>query len=680
MKQLKRIAFQYATFAFVMLVMSCAKDFQGDIDDLNNKYNNIDSRVKTLETQVSSMNSQMTQLSVLATAVESGFYITSVKTTTDGYELTLSNGRVFVLQKGPNNTLTPAPVISMTLINGIYYWTINGMLITGGDGLPMKATGTTPIVQYNYVTQQWTISIDGGVTFQNVNIFASIVINDTVLMQIINNYISQNSTTFISQEVLFQIISTYIQENYAKIFNYEILNQVIFNYVDLHYTTIFNYDVLTQIFNQYNFEYAAKHIDVDVITNILTNFIKENKEIFINNEVLYEIIKNYIEVNKIDIFSNELIIEVINNYIVNNTNFINVELLQQIVYNYIEEHQDIVINNEVIKNVLIDYVQKYYLQIFSQTILNQVITNYITQNKTTIFNKTLIQEIVNNYVKNNYNTLIDETIIRQIINNYIEVNKTTIISEEVLYEVINNYFKKNYNIFIDETFIQTIINNYVSEHKTTIIDIDIVKQVVNKYVQQYYVEIFNETILTKIISAYFEKNTTIIKEYVGQSVGIIKDITVNDETAVVTLSDGKKIQLVVYDAYARIRDRVQSIVVVPNSKGHITYGNYKQLSYYVTPSNITDVIVSKYFQGKMILEFIVLDEYGNLTTMEVPNKKVDSYNGLLNVMMPTALSSSTATSIALRVQDPVDKDKGGTDYVTSFTPIDYEGIWVNPVY
>ena len=65
--------------ALSAFLSSCGDDYQGDIDKLNGQYTSIDKRVSTLETQVGSMNTQLTQLSVLATAVEQGFYITQVK-------------------------------------------------------------------------------------------------------------------------------------------------------------------------------------------------------------------------------------------------------------------------------------------------------------------------------------------------------------------------------------------------------------------------------------------------------------------------------------------------------------------------------------------------------------------------------------------------------------------------
>lgn len=656
--------------AALLGITSCAEDFQDDIDDLNNKYTSIFQRVEKLETQIASMNSQLTQLSVLATAVENGFYVTNVKTTADGYELTLSNGHIIVLQNGPGETLAPAPYISMTVINDVHYWTLNGMLITDNSGVPLRATGETPVVRYNTVTHQWTISIDGGQTFQNVNVYASIVINNDVLLQIINNYVRQNSTTLISQDVLYHIVSTYIQENYQKVFNVEILNQVIANYVNQHYTQMFDYDLLVKLFNQYNFEYAAQNIDVDVITNILIKFIKENKEILINNEVLYEIIKNYIDVNKIDIFSNELVIEVINKYIENNTNIINVELLTLIVNNYIDQHQEIIFNNQSFITILQQYMQENYTSIFSQDILFQIITNYITLNKTTLFNETLIKEIISNYVQNNYATFISNDILNEIINNYITVNKTSIINDEILYQVINNYFKTNYNVFIDETFIKEVINNYITQNQTTVVNIDIVSQVVNNYIRENIYTIFDVKILNQLINNYFEENQTVINQYFSKYTGIIKNVTVEKDVCYVTLNDDKFIELMVYDAYAQVRDRVQSIVVVPNSNGHITHytGNdYVTLNYLVTPASMATVIAEK-ANTQIVVDVLVLNDKGGYNPYHGENVKADK-SGKLSVSVSWLKNNiKTSKAIALHVYD---NQEGGTDYVTTFTPIDW---------
>ena len=91
MKKLRNYVLLLASCTVVLGTMSCGEDFSGDIDDLKEQVTKIDLRVTNLETQVNKMNSDLEKLSVLTSAVESGFYVTEARTTDDGYELTLSN-------------------------------------------------------------------------------------------------------------------------------------------------------------------------------------------------------------------------------------------------------------------------------------------------------------------------------------------------------------------------------------------------------------------------------------------------------------------------------------------------------------------------------------------------------------------------------------------------------------
>ena len=210
-----------------------------------------------------------------------------------------------------------------------------------------------------------------------------------------------------------------------------------------------------------------------------------------------------------------------------------------------------------------------------------------------------------------------------------------------------------------------IINNYIVEHQTTIIDIDIVRKVVNNYVKQNIYKIFDVNILNQLVVNYFEQNQTIINQYISQNAGIIKNVEVNDEYCIVTLNNGNPIQLAVYDVYANIRDRVQSIVVVPNSDGHVSFWN-DILTYLVTPASMASVIAQQQSSGQMTVEYLLLDANGGITTQPVSSLNASS-DGRLTIVVPFK-SSSTIKSIALHVKD---NKEGGSDYVTTFVPIDY---------
>ena len=674
MRYYHKMALLMLSVAGIFLLTACGDDYSGDIDKLNSQYDNIERRVTSLEDQVKTLNTQMGQLSVLAYAVEQGFYITEVNSTTNGYEITLSNGRVIVLQKGTDKTLIPMPGISMTQISGFYYWTLNGMLLTGDDGKPIRSDGMTPIVRYDYINQQWIISIDGGATFKEINTYASVIINDKVLMQVINNYVRENSSTIISQEILFQVISTYIQQNYANLFDVRILNEVVATYINEHYTRIFSYELLEKIFTQYNFSYITNQINVEELVNAMLSFIREHQEVFMDSEVLYEIISSYFQMNKSTIFTNELLLEVVNNFIENHSNYVNVELLTQLVSYYIDQHQEEVFNIESVRNLIFEYVQRNYVQLFSQEIITRVINNYVSLNKSTIFNETLIKEILNTYVKNNYTSIFTNETVIDIINSYVTKNASTFINRDVLTEVITNYFQKNYNLFIDETVVKTAVSNYIETHSTTLIDTDIIWHVVNSYLEQYYSEVFSYDMLTTVVQNYFEQNTKVIGEYISQLSGIIRDVETKDDVCYVTLSNGSTLQLMVYDAYARLRDRVQSIVIMPEANGHVTESKqgYINLRYLVSPAAMANVIASKFYKGEMTLELKVTDANSYIST--ITSDKIDGSDGILSVYVFN-YSPGSIKNIALHVKET---KAGGTDIMTEFTPVDIEGQQPDP--
>lgn len=657
--------------ALPVLLSSCGDDYRRDIDLLNEQHSSIEKRVSNLETQVSQMNTQLGQLSVLANAAEQGFYVTAVKTTDNGYELTLSNGSIIVLQNGANKTLVPMPSINMTQLSGFYYWTLNGQLITGDNGQPIRSTGLTPIVKYDYTTQQWVVSIDGGSTFRDVNVIASLVINDTVLLQVINTYISRYKTTLISQEVLYQIISTYIQRNYASLFSVEVLDQVVGNYVNQHYAKLFNYELLEKIFNQYNFEYYTSQIDINELTNLIITFIREHKEVLLNNEVLYEIIRNYIEVNQVTLFDNQLLLEVITNFIQNNENFINVELLTQVINNYIDQHQDVIFNTETVRKLISEYVKKYYTQVFSQEILLQVLNTYVTKNNTTIFNETVIKEVINYYLQNNFNTFISTQVVYDIINNYVTKNASTILNREVLVEVITNYFQKNYNLFIDRTVISQIFNTYIEEHKTTIIDVEVIRQIVYRYIQQNYKEIFSIDLLQQVVFNYFKENQQVLTQYISENAGVVTDVSVDNDQCIISLRNGQSVKLVVYDAMTRLRDRVQSIVILPNDNGFIQsdiWHKYISFSCLVSPAAMGSVIVDKCNKDEMEME-LVLTNRDDESIFRVPVYTYSANDGILSISVD-ASQYELVGAVALHIKE---NRSGGTDIMTEFLPVEYEG-------
>jgi hypothetical protein len=442
-----------------LLLSSCGKDYDDDINGLKNnyqqlddKYNKLDSRVASLEEQTKTINDNLAQLSVLTEAAKSGFYITDVKTTSDGYELTLSNGRKIALQNGANNTLNMAPTVTVVELDDTYYWSIDGMLLLGTDGKPMKASGQAPLVKFNWVSMKWTISVDGGVTYQNVNVMP-ISINDTVLLQVINEFLAQNTDVVFTQKMLFEIITNYIQDNVNQIFKPEIINNVITNYIknDYDFTEVNTY------VNNYIKNNFSKIVDVDMLIGVIMNYIQNNQTTIINNDVLFQVFKAYIDVdvNLKKIFTTDIIYNIVYNSNINFTEIFNLKITNEELITIIENRLGIKIDNTFninqyktdIINIVVEHITAHYLQIFTQ----QIVVNMINQYKTQIFSLDLSTYIVNNYITNiKYEeTNVFVKVINQIITNYFSVYQKT---------VINQYFKQYIDIDIQSNYITLIFN------------------------------------------------------------------------------------------------------------------------------------------------------------------------------------------------------------------------------
>lgn len=621
MKKITNTLLLLATTVTLMFT-SCGKDYDSDISSLNSKFDGLDKRVTSLESQATKINSDLDKLSVLATAVENKFYITEVKTTADGYELTLSNGRKIALQSGSNNTLTTssAPNVSMTSLNGRYYWTIDGMLIPGTDGKPLQATGQAPLVRFNNVTSKWEISTNGGASYVEVNLIP-ISINETVLLQVINEFIANNKNEIFNEEVLYAIVSEYISSHSTEIFDASIMNTVIMNFVNSN-----KFDAT--IINSYIEKNFSKIVDVDMLVNVIISFINDNKTTIINNDVLYQVFMAYldVDVNVQKIFTKEMIVDIINNYDIDFNAIISENIDETWLRNFIEmkigELQinigsdfDINIYKTQIISMVVEHIQKNYITIFTQEIFVQLFKKYYVQ----IFNDVDIR----NYIVYNYTS----HIINYYVNNVIKYEQTDIFVMAIN-QIIFNYFQitNNQNNFFN------IFQNYI--------DIDIS--------QKNYITII----------------------YKGQKI-LIPRYGVDDRLS-------EMIQSIVYiptnsnyiNIYGSKTGDFAGIYIPWSSNDDVL-----TLYYSVTPFLLADIIAQNFGKTMTVKLYISYPSSNPAAVPYVVARNARSVSapegGLLQVTIDNTFLRREDirgfNAMALYVKD--DRYTDGTDYLTTFTPV-----------
>lgn len=145
------------------------------VSDLEDRIEEVEGRVDALETLCLKLNTDITALQTLVQAqTEANIYISNVEDVENGYKITFSNGKTYVIQdgdkgsKGDKGEEGAAPVVSVRQdTDGGYYWTLNGEWLLV-DGNKVSALGVTPQLRINSEAGNWEVSYDGGTTWSTV--------------------------------------------------------------------------------------------------------------------------------------------------------------------------------------------------------------------------------------------------------------------------------------------------------------------------------------------------------------------------------------------------------------------------------------------------------------------------------------------------------------------------------
>ena len=174
-------------------------DYQSSIDELSQRVGGIDQRVTALE----GLNDDIEAIKEIVDAQKQAGYITGVTETADGYQFTMSNGKVINVRdgkdgkdgtNGTNGTNGQdgqdghTPVIGVTQdTDGNWYWTVDGEYLLDAAGNKVRANGIdgqngtngtngqdgiTPQLRINTTTLEWEVSLDNGATWTSLGVKA----------------------------------------------------------------------------------------------------------------------------------------------------------------------------------------------------------------------------------------------------------------------------------------------------------------------------------------------------------------------------------------------------------------------------------------------------------------------------------------------------------------------------
>ena len=195
-----------------LAVIGCAK--QSELDKVSSRLDGIENRVGVLEEAVKQLNEKdIPGLQALVRAIQDNITVTAVVETESGYVISFSDGTTATLRNGKdgqngrdgvdgidgvdgtNGTNGKdgkdgkdgvdgqTPVIGITLVDGVYVWTVNGAVLKDDAGKPIPVTGNngkdgedgedgvdgiTP--QFGILDGHWVVSYDNGDTWKTLGL------------------------------------------------------------------------------------------------------------------------------------------------------------------------------------------------------------------------------------------------------------------------------------------------------------------------------------------------------------------------------------------------------------------------------------------------------------------------------------------------------------------------------
>ena len=192
---MKKILFVVLT---AMCLVSCHDGLWNAIDELGQKYDDLDGRVSRLEELCKEMNTNISALQTIVNVLQSNDYIVSVSPISKdgkevGYVITFGKHDPITIYHGNDgkdgkdgkdgsSSSGSVPVIGVAQdTDGVYYWTLNGEWLLDGNGQKLRVTGKdgadgangqdgqngtngiTP--QLKIENDYWYISYDNGTTW-----------------------------------------------------------------------------------------------------------------------------------------------------------------------------------------------------------------------------------------------------------------------------------------------------------------------------------------------------------------------------------------------------------------------------------------------------------------------------------------------------------------------------------
>ena len=150
----------------------CERTFVDDLFDIHKEIDILKESHEEIRKRLDNLNESAVTLQAIIDVLSSGYFVDRIDPVLEagvetGYLFHFTNGREITVLHGRDGLDGHTPVLSVTQVEGKYYWTVDGQLLVDDEGTPvpvLSETFTSP--RFSISNGYWYLSFDGGATWR----------------------------------------------------------------------------------------------------------------------------------------------------------------------------------------------------------------------------------------------------------------------------------------------------------------------------------------------------------------------------------------------------------------------------------------------------------------------------------------------------------------------------------
>lgn len=150
----------------------CERTFVDDLFDIHKEIDILKESHEEMRKRLDNLNESAVTLQAIIDVLSSGYFVDQIDPVLEagvetGYLFHFTNGREITVLHGRDGLDGHTPVLSVTQVEGKYYWTVDGQLLVDDEGTPVPVlsdTFTSP--RFSISNGYWYLSFDGGATWR----------------------------------------------------------------------------------------------------------------------------------------------------------------------------------------------------------------------------------------------------------------------------------------------------------------------------------------------------------------------------------------------------------------------------------------------------------------------------------------------------------------------------------